>query len=111
MNDIIQFRAFCDANGLKYLPLSFTFNALLAALALTVYRNLIGSYMLTGFVSRHISKKYHGVDRDLRVKKVVKWITDIVYYSSCSIFACWAFGHKKWFPLSIKSEYGEDMFE
>jgi len=48
----------------------------------------------------------------VRAKKVVKWCTDIVYYSSTTIYAYVFFKEKSWYPLTLSKEnwYDPNLF-
>lgn len=76
--------------------------SLLAAGALAVYRNIICFKMLHGLVYNNINSKFKGVDREVRTKKVIKWCSDIIYYSSTTIYSIIFFKHKSWFPLILE---------
>jgi ceramide synthetase len=55
----------------------------------------------TKYIEESLDKKYTGLDRQLRVRKIVKWTYDGIYYSSVTIFGFVVFRNEKWFPTEF----------
>ncbi|CAD8198734.1 unnamed protein product [Paramecium pentaurelia] len=98
--DALRFRSYLIMTDVPVISYS-NFSIMLLGLIIVHYSKWAVNYLCRDFVYRTISKQYQGEFRDVRVKKILKWLFDGVYYSTTSIL-CWYFFHEEpWYPNGL----------
>ena len=61
------------------------------------------------YVYARLSDQYQGEARELKARKVCKWIFDFAIYSGSTIFAFVAFSNENWFPPKLGGSGREEQ--
>ncbi|CAD8188299.1 unnamed protein product [Paramecium pentaurelia] len=109
--DVIQFQQFLKEKNLRRFDWT-DLKWLVIGLILIHITKIINGYLVFDYVSKSLDKKYIGLDRQLRVQKIIKWIYDTFYYSVVTIFAYIVFRDEKWFPSQLGgTKFTETMYD
>ncbi|KRX00804.1 hypothetical protein PPERSA_01983 [Pseudocohnilembus persalinus] len=104
INNMIQFRHYCDEKNYNYLQLSFLAYSLIAGAAIWTCRHLLLEIFYHKLYPVIPNSSTHE-DRDLKTRKVIKWSCDILYYTSATVYGFYYFKDMAWFPLDFKENY------
>eukprot|EP01017_Pseudomicrothorax_dubius_P037766 TRINITY_DN5579_c0_g1_i1.p1 TRINITY_DN5579_c0_g1~~TRINITY_DN5579_c0_g1_i1.p1 ORF type:complete len:344 (-),score=57.25 TRINITY_DN5579_c0_g1_i1:183-1214(-) len=110
-SEIVRFEKYTQIHRLRYWDFTEFAPSLLIMLGIFAYRYSF-AYLLRDWVDSILDpNKYTGEERKAHIKRMIKWICDIIYYTAATVFAYWVFWDSKHLPscLGGKGDCGESM--
>eukprot|EP01017_Pseudomicrothorax_dubius_P032390 TRINITY_DN4241_c0_g1_i4.p1 TRINITY_DN4241_c0_g1~~TRINITY_DN4241_c0_g1_i4.p1 ORF type:complete len:335 (-),score=52.54 TRINITY_DN4241_c0_g1_i4:35-1039(-) len=100
-SEISRFYSFSQAHGLRYWSYKEFFPAVIAMLLIFFYR-YSAEYLLRGWIDKILDNvKYKGEERASHIKRMTKWVCDIIFYTLTTLFGYWVLWGTKYLPAEL----------